>query len=236
MPSQAQKCHLVVAYGDRNEERRQRERYEATAAFVRDNWQIFGWPDTLAELATSEAHSSLLVETFEDARVVPPDAITSCRLDIELEVDAAPRACRNFIELCATHTNKQGVRLSYKETAFHRFVRGFCIQGGDVNGRGGDSIYGGTFKDERGGLKLGHSFGSISMANGGRDTNRSQFFICLSRDERNPSIDGKHVVVGRVTNDDGLLFLGRMDEELGQGDGETPAQDVYVVDSGACSS
>ncbi len=228
-------CHLLVAYGDRNEERRQRERYEATKAFVRENATIFGWPETLAELVTSEAHTLLLEETFEDARVVPPDAMTSSRLEIELEVDAAPRASRNFMELCATHTNRQGVTMSYKETTFHRFVRGFCIQGGDINGRGGDSIYGGTFKDERGGLKLGHSFGCVSMANSGPNTNRSQFFICLSREERNPSIDGKHVIVGRVRNAEGLLFLERMNEELGQGEGESPEQDVYVVDSGICS-
>ena len=230
----ANRCYLVVAYGDRNEAQRQQDRYEATNAFVKENARIFGWPETLAELATNVAHTSLLEETFEDARVVPPDALTSCRLEIELEVDAAPRATRNFIELCASHTNKQGVTFSYKETAFHRFVRGFCIQGGDVNGRGGESIYGGTFKDERGGLMLGHSFGMVSMANAGPNTNRSQFFICLSREGRNPSIDGKHVVIGRVKNADGLLFLGRLDEELGQGDGETPAQDVFVRDSG-CS-
>lgn len=181
------------------------------------------------------------METFEggNARIRPPDAVTSCRLEIELHVDAAPRACANFAELCGGFVNKQGVELRYAGTSFHRYVPGFCLQGGDVNGRGGDSIYGGMFKDEKPGLKLPHSFGTVSMANSGPNTNRSQFFFCLSREAANPTIDGKHVVVGSVVNDEGLEFLRRMDNEVGLAaagaggqDGESPGQDVFVLNAG----
>ena len=67
---------------------------------------------------------------------------------------------------------------------FHRIVRGFCCQGGDVvngDGSGGDSIYGGKFNDEKAGLKLKHDAGgAVSMANSGKNTNSSQFFFTLA--------------------------------------------------------
>ncbi len=58
---------------------------------------------------------------------------------------------------------------------FHRIVKGFVCQGGDIvrgDGSGGDSIYGRTFNDEKGALKLKHdSAGVLSMANSGKNTN-----------------------------------------------------------------
>lgn len=67
---------------------------------------------------------------------------------------------------------------------FHRIVRGFCCQGGDVvkgDGSGGDSIHGRTFNDERPALKLPHAAaGVLSMANSGKNTNSSQFFFTLA--------------------------------------------------------
>ena len=229
---QPSSCYLLIAYGDRSLEQTQRAQYEATIEFLRQNASIYGWPDTLDALSETEA--ALLAETFDGARVAAPDALTSCRLEIQLHVEVAPRAAANFAELCRGLTNKQGVSYCYKDTSFHRYVPSFCIQGGDVNGRGGDSIYGGTFKDERPGLKQTHSFGVVSMANTGPNTNRSQFFLCLSREETNPSIDGKHVIVGHVTNEDGLKFLEAMDAALEQDDDESPKQDVFVVDAGIC--
>ena len=62
--------------------------------------------------------------------------------DIELELwtKEAPKACRNFIQLCM-----EGY---YDNTIFHRIVRGFIVQGGDPTGtgEGGESIYGEPFK------------------------------------------------------------------------------------------
>ena len=74
------------------------------------------------------------------------------------------------------------------------------------DGSGGDSIFGGTFNDEKPALKLKHSCaGVVSMANSGRNSNTSQFFITLAAA---PQCDGKHVVVGHVTS--GLDVLQRL--------------------------
>jgi hypothetical protein len=62
----------------------------------------------------------------------------------------------------------------YDGTLFHRIVPGFCIQGGDPTGtgRGGTSIYGGTFQDETTPALKHTGAGILSMANSGPNSNK----------------------------------------------------------------
>lgn len=81
------------------------------------------------------------------------------------------------------------------------------VQSGDPTGtgRGGSSIYGGTFADEISGSLKHTGAGVLSMANSGPDTNGSQFFITLAP---TPWLDGKHTVFGRVKS--GMRVVQRM--------------------------
>lgn len=86
---------------------------------------------------------------------------------------AAPKAVENFL----THA-EEGY---YNGLTFHRISDDFMIQGGDPlgTGLGGESIWDANFEDEFS-EDLQPYRGALCMANGGPNTNGSQFFIVQS--------------------------------------------------------
>ena len=96
-------------------------------------------------------------------------------ISVRLFADLVPSTVENFV----THA-KDGY---YNGIIFHRVINNFMIQGGDPTGtgRGGESIWGRSFKDEFA-VELHNVRGALSMANSGPNTNGSQFFIVQSKD------------------------------------------------------
>merc|ERR1712176_1543364 len=124
------------------------------------------------------------------------------RMIFKLYQNICPKTVENFRCLCNGERGTGLITkmpLHYQGAKFHRIIPGFMCQGGDFemgDGRGGESIYGGKFSDEAGGLALRHAKrGLLSMANSGKDTNGSQFFILFKPAHH---LNGKHCVFGEI--------------------------------------
>ncbi|KJE90834.1 peptidyl-prolyl cis-trans isomerase-like 3 [Capsaspora owczarzaki ATCC 30864] len=108
---------------------------------------------------------------------------------IELFCDQAPKACENFLALCASGY--------YNGCTFHRNIKGFVLQTGDPTntGKGGTSIWNRKFEDEFVDTLKHNARGIVSMATNAPDSNGSQFFITYAKQ---PHLDNKCTVFGRV--------------------------------------
>ena len=138
-------------------------------------------------------------------------------LNIELQPEFAPRAVWNFVQLA-----KKGY---YNGVVFHRNIRNFMIQGGDPTGtgKGGSSTWGKNFQDEFDGPLTHDARGVMSMANKGKNTNSSQFFITYRPAKH---LDRKHTIFGKVVG--GLETLSRLEDvEVSEAE-KRPLRDVAI--------
>ncbi len=136
---------------------------------------------------------------------------------LRLFPSVAPKACENFLAL-----TRKGY---YKNTIFHRVIKGFMIQGGDPSGTGtgGLSIWGNGFEDE---LSPDRSFdkpGVLAMANSGPDTNNSQFFITTGPA---PWLNLKHTIFGEVIAGEDVV---RVIEYGDTGRGDRPLKPAKIM-------
>jgi peptidylprolyl isomerase len=153
-------------------------------------------------------------------------------IEIELYRADAPKAVENFVGL-AKKKFFDGLR-------FHRVARGFVIQTGDPLSRdvksiakwgtGGKSIYGKEFEDElrpsAPSYRRGYARGVVAMANHGRNTNSSQFFILLADA---PQMPKNYTIFGTVLQGmDVVDRIGGVELDPPYASDGRPKQDVFL--------
>lgn len=177
------------------------------------------------------AQTVLMKLVYMQIRYHSPDEDKVVRRKIVLELydKELPRTCNNFYAFIKG-ANINGVNMSYKNSKFHRIIKDFMIQGGDVvagNGTGSISIYGRKFEDEN--FKYKHDkAGVLSMANSGLNSNGSQFFITVKETKW---LNGRHVVFGRVVKDT-LKYVIDISKTPTDKKTNKPLTDVIVEDCG----
>lgn len=111
-------------------------------------------------------------------------------IKIKLDTKNTPKTAANFVLLARDKF--------YEGTKFHRIMKGFMIQGGDPNSKNDNPSDDGTggpgysFADEP--ITGGYTRGVVAMANSGKNTNGSQFFIMHADYELPPN----YVIFGQV--------------------------------------
>ncbi|XP_063977200.1 peptidyl-prolyl cis-trans isomerase 6-like [Diachasmimorpha longicaudata] len=146
------------------------------------------------------------------------------RIVIGLFGNEAPKTVKNFVSLATEGIGGK----TYVGSRFHRVIKKFMIQGGDIDkgdGSGSISIYGKYFEDEKNGL-LHAGPGFVSMANAGKNTNGCQFFITTVA---TPWLDGHHTVFGKVIDGQDVLF--KIEQTKTDAE-DSPVVPVVILESG----
>ena len=111
------------------------------------------------------------------------------KFTVQLYAKEAPKTVNNFVFLANERF--------YEGIVFHRIIKTFMIQTGDPQGNGtGGPGY--KFEDE---LNTGFKYepGIVAMANSGKNTNGSQFFICTGEDSKSLNMQPNYSIFGKVS-------------------------------------
>ncbi|KPV76885.1 uncharacterized protein RHOBADRAFT_51870 [Rhodotorula graminis WP1] len=243
------RCFIDFAAGDADAHKVELSRYQALARWLEASGAKYGLARRLDEL--DDAARETLVAVYEGetqivltpADLSPPTSLLLPRL--YLQVSSSPglkKTSASFLALLTDEKKLVSKRaphppLRYRGTPVFRLDKGFVAQTGDVtrqDGSGGESIYGGTFNDEKDGLKIPFQLGTVAMANSGKNSNTSQFFVTLTSDPvKLKKLTGKYVAFGQVDlEDDGSrACLERLDALADGRDGT--AVKVWIDDCNA---
>lgn len=141
-------------------------------------------------------------------------------IKLELKPQIAPKAVENFI----THS-KNGY---YDGLIFHRVIKNFMIQGGDPSGTGagGESIWKKDFEDEFSSKAVFDKPFILAMANRGKNTNGSQFFITTV-----PTywLNGHHTIFGYVIDGFDVVKSIENVKTNGRYNGDKPIEDIKII-------
>lgn len=218
-------------------------------------WKECNFEESSWEIAQDQGQRCIVVTILKKAKWdvwphlvrcedVPPDTTVTHRAFMDISLDGkalgrivmglygklVPQTVENFCLLCTGERGQgqSGVPLHYKGSTFHRIIPDFMCQGGDFtkgDGTGGESVFGERFADESFAVKHTKA-GLLSMANAGKDSNGSQFFI-TAREARH--LDQKHVIFGEVL--EGYGDVVQKMEKVGSQSGQTSKR-VVIEDCG----
>lgn len=139
-------------------------------------------------------------------------------ISIDLFASEAPKTANNFVFLA-----REGF---YDNAKFHRIISGFMVQTGDPTGTGAGGP-GYRFEDEP--VTRDYIRGTVAMANAGRDTNGSQFFI-VHADSPLPK---NYTIFGQLTGESDLEILDKIANVPvrpgSTGEMSVPTQDVQIT-------
>ena len=132
---------------------------------------------------------------------------TKGSFEVELFKSSAPRTVTNFVNLATSGF--------YNDLVWHRIIKGFVIQTGDPNTKGGVNGTRSTWGQGTSGASvpfeydpsLHNSRGYIAMASTAAGSGgTSQFYINLN-DTNAANLDGNYAVFGKVLNGSGMAVV-----------------------------
>lgn len=151
-------------------------------------------------------------------------------IQVRLFPNHAPKTVANFVGLADgsrewtdPRTGEPGQGPLYNGVVFHRVIAGFMIQGGDPTGtgRGGPGY---QFADEiHPDLQFSKPY-LLAMANAGRGTNGSQFFLTV---QPKPHLNAKHTIFGEVADEASRKVVDAI-AAVPTGAGDRPETDVVI--------